>query len=225
MTISQDLAAGQRQPRPAGAVHDHVPQHPEHNPAVGARRRHHAARVQVRARVRPTLDGVPLEPVQNGRVLTWQNLSSRLTPSTPSSCSLIVGAGVARRRVRQPRAGLHQQRHRQRALGRRPPPPCASSPTRPSTAPTSSARCSTTPIANGYQDKGEPGLAGVRVVSARGLIATTDKYGRYHITCAVVPNENRGSNFILKLDERSLPSGYRVDHARTRWSSVRPAAR
>jgi hypothetical protein len=63
---------------------------------------------------------------------------------------------------------------------------------------------------NGYQDKGEKGLSGVRVVSARGLIATTDKYGRYHLTCAVVPNETRGSNFILKLDDRSLPSGYRV---------------
>jgi hypothetical protein len=25
-----------------------------------------------------------------------------------------------------------------------------------------------------------------------------------------VPNESRGSNFILKLDDRSLPSGYRV---------------
>jgi hypothetical protein len=64
--------------------------------------------------------------------------------------------------------------------------------------------------ANGYQDKGETGLGGARVVSARGLIATTDQYGRYHITCAVVPNENRGSNYILKLDERSLPSGYRT---------------
>jgi hypothetical protein len=63
---------------------------------------------------------------------------------------------------------------------------------------------------NGYQDKGENGLAGVRVVSARGLIATTDKYGRYHLTCAVTPNEDRGSNYILKLDDRSLPSGYRM---------------
>lgn len=38
----------------------------------------------------------------------------------------------------------------------------------------------------------------------------TDAHGRFHITCAVVPNQDRGSNFILKLDERSLPSGYRV---------------
>ncbi len=63
---------------------------------------------------------------------------------------------------------------------------------------------------NGYQDKGEPGLAGVRVVSARGLLVTTDAEGRYHIACAAVANEIHGSNFILKLDERTLPSGYRV---------------
>jgi hypothetical protein len=63
---------------------------------------------------------------------------------------------------------------------------------------------------NGRQDKDEKGLPGVRVVTARGLIAATDEYGRFHITCAAVPDEDRGSNFILKLDERSLPSGYRL---------------
>lgn len=64
--------------------------------------------------------------------------------------------------------------------------------------------------ADGYPDTGEKGLGGVRIVSARGLIATTDKYGRFHITCAAIPNEDRGSNFILKLDDRTLPTGYRV---------------
>ena len=63
---------------------------------------------------------------------------------------------------------------------------------------------------NGEQNPGEKGLFGVRVVTARGLIASTDQNGRFHITCAIVPNEDRGSNFILKLDERSLPSGYRL---------------
>jgi uncharacterized repeat protein (TIGR01451 family)/fimbrial isopeptide formation D2 family protein len=64
--------------------------------------------------------------------------------------------------------------------------------------------------ANGYPDTGEKGLPGVRTVTARGLIATTDEYGRFHITCAAVPDEDRGSNFILKLDDRTLPTGYRV---------------
>ncbi len=64
--------------------------------------------------------------------------------------------------------------------------------------------------ANLYPDPGEKGLPGVRLVTARGLIATTDEYGRYHITCATVPDQDRGSNFILKLDDRSLPTGYRL---------------
>jgi uncharacterized repeat protein (TIGR01451 family) len=64
--------------------------------------------------------------------------------------------------------------------------------------------------ANGYQDEGEAGIAGARIATVQGLLSTTDKYGRFHITCAVVPDPDRGSNFILKLDERSLPSGYRV---------------
>ncbi|HEX7962549.1 MAG TPA: hypothetical protein VF493_21750, partial [Terriglobales bacterium] len=60
------------------------------------------------------------------------------------------------------------------------------------------------------QDSGEKGLAGVRVVTAQGLAALTDPYGRFHITSAVTPNEDRGSNFVLKLDDRTLPSGFRM---------------
>jgi len=63
---------------------------------------------------------------------------------------------------------------------------------------------------NGMQDAGEDGLPGVRVVTATGLEATTDAYGRFHITCAITPNEDRGSNFVLKLDDRTLPSGFRM---------------
>jgi len=63
---------------------------------------------------------------------------------------------------------------------------------------------------NGVQDAGEGGLPGVRVVTARGLQATTDQFGRYHITCAITPHESRGSNFVLKLDDRTLPSGFRL---------------
>jgi uncharacterized repeat protein (TIGR01451 family) len=63
---------------------------------------------------------------------------------------------------------------------------------------------------NGMQDNGEEGLPGVRVVTATGLEATTDQYGRFHITCAITPNEDRGSNFVMKLDDRTLPSGFRM---------------
>jgi len=75
---------------------------------------------------------------------------------------------------------------------------------------------------NGYQDDGETGVAGVRVVTARGLAATTDSHGRYHLTCAITPHESRGSNFVLKLDDRSLPSGFRVS---TRPVQVQRATR
>jgi hypothetical protein len=63
---------------------------------------------------------------------------------------------------------------------------------------------------NGEQDPEEPGLHGVRVVTVRGLAARTDQYGRFHITCAVTPREGRGSNFVLKLDDRTLPPGFRL---------------
>ena len=63
---------------------------------------------------------------------------------------------------------------------------------------------------DGYQDQGEPGLPGVRVATVNGLLITTDEYGRYHIACAATPKEGRGSNFIVKLDTRSLPSGLEV---------------
>jgi large repetitive protein len=63
---------------------------------------------------------------------------------------------------------------------------------------------------NGRRTTARRGLAGVRLVTARGLAAITDQYGRYHITCAVTPDEARGSNFVLKLDDRTLPSGFRM---------------
>ncbi len=63
---------------------------------------------------------------------------------------------------------------------------------------------------NGYQGDGEPGIAGARVATVNGLLVTADQYGRYHIACAAVPNAQMGSNFILKLDPRSLPAGYNL---------------
>ncbi|MEZ5707764.1 MAG: putative Ig domain-containing protein [Blastomonas sp.] len=61
---------------------------------------------------------------------------------------------------------------------------------------------------DGNQDEGEPGIPGARVATVNGQLITTDEFGRYHITCAAVPNAQIGSNFVLKLDERSIPAGY-----------------
>ena len=64
--------------------------------------------------------------------------------------------------------------------------------------------------ANGYEDKGEPGIPGVRMATPNGLLITSDAEGRFHVACPMVPNPDRGSNFVMKLDTRSLPSGFRV---------------
>jgi len=61
---------------------------------------------------------------------------------------------------------------------------------------------------NGYPDDGEPGLPAVRLVTVNGDIITTDEHGRYHIPCAIIANNERGSNFLLKADTRTLPLGY-----------------
>jgi uncharacterized repeat protein (TIGR01451 family) len=64
--------------------------------------------------------------------------------------------------------------------------------------------------ANGYQDEGETGIPNVRVATAKGWLITTDTNGLFHVACAAIPQMDRGSNFIMKLDERTLPSGFRV---------------
>ncbi len=63
---------------------------------------------------------------------------------------------------------------------------------------------------SGYQERGELGLPGVRIATAKGWLVTTDKHGRFHVPCAAVPDQRIGSNFIMKLDDRTLPSGYRL---------------
>ena len=154
------------------------------------------------------LEGAPVEPQVNGRELVWDGLEIPVNARQTLQLLLVVGAGVA------------EGEYVNRALVRN----------SMTGAPISGEATATVRVVpdptfdctdvigkvfddrnrNGRQDEGEEGLAGVRVVTARGLIATTDEHGRFHITCAAVPDEDRGSNFILKLDERSLPSGYRL---------------
>ena len=64
--------------------------------------------------------------------------------------------------------------------------------------------------ANGYMDDGEPGLPGVRVVTLNGMLITTDAEGRYHVPCGAIPDAAIGSNFLMKLDVRTLPTGYKL---------------
>ncbi|MGB3243060.1 MAG: hypothetical protein WBB25_00885, partial [Sulfitobacter sp.] len=64
-------------------------------------------------------------------------------------------------------------------------------------------------IAPERPDQSEPGIPGVRLVTPDGILITTDEYGRYSLPCAALPRDI-GSNFMLKLDTRTLPTGYRV---------------
>lgn len=59
------------------------------------------------------------------------------------------------------------------------------------------------------RDQSEPGIPGVRLVTPDGILITTDEHGRYSLPCAALPRDI-GSNFMLKLDTRTLPTGYRV---------------
>lgn len=61
---------------------------------------------------------------------------------------------------------------------------------------------------NGRQDIGEPGLPGVNVITVSGVQITTDMHGRFSASCVDVPEVNASSNFAMKLDTRTLPSGY-----------------
>jgi fimbrial isopeptide formation D2 family protein/uncharacterized repeat protein (TIGR01451 family) len=153
----------------------------------------------------------PVEPVVNGRQLHWQGFDLSYNPAGKAltiKLLLVVGSGVTEGEY------VNRARLVVTASGRQV-----------SVEDTATVRVIPDPDfdctdvigkifddrnLNGNQDEGEAGLAGVRVVTARGLIASSDEHGRFHITCAVVPDEDRGSNFILKLDDRSLPTGYRV---------------
>ena len=61
---------------------------------------------------------------------------------------------------------------------------------------------------DGYQNAGEPGIAGARLMTVDGSLITADSSGRFHVPCAVLPDRN-GTNYSLKLDTNSLPTGYR----------------
>ena len=154
-----------------------------------------------------TLDGARSEPTVNGRTLTWSPVNFALSQSHTIEMVLVVGTGVD--------LGKYVNSVQvNNALG-----------TPISNVATATVLVVEDPImdcsdiigtvfadtnGNAYQDLGERGIPGVRVVTVNGLLITTDQYGRYHIACADIPKQDRGSNFILKLDERTLPTGYRL---------------
>ncbi|HEY6308401.1 MAG TPA: SdrD B-like domain-containing protein, partial [Candidatus Angelobacter sp.] len=154
------------------------------------------------------LDGVPTEPTVAAGQLVWNGLSFGSSDHRTIVLLLAVGAGV----------GEGEFTNRAQALqGLTGQPLSGEATATVRVVPDQTFDCTDVfgkvfddVNRNGHQDPGEKGLSGVRVVTAQGLAATTDQYGRFHITCAIVPNEFRGSNFVLKLDDRTLPSGFRM---------------
>lgn len=67
----------------------------------------------------------------------------------------------------------------------------------------------------------EDGLPGVRLATVDGTNVRTDEHGRFSLPCAALPGEN-GGNFILKLDERTLPSGFTMTTENPRVMRVSP---
>jgi uncharacterized repeat protein (TIGR01451 family) len=165
-------------------------------------------------------DGVATEPAIVGRELIWSNLSLVIDGRHTIKLLLAVGAGVSegefinRAQAVSSLTGTVMSEEAEATVRLVP------DPTFDCTDVTGKVFGDSN--RNGYQDGDEAGLAGVRVVTARGLAATTDAHGRYHFTCAITPNESRGSNFVLKLDDRTLPSGFRVS---TRPVQVQRATR
>ncbi len=153
-------------------------------------------------------DGAPLEPTMNGNQLRWDNIDLASDTRHTLKLLFIVGAGVSEGDYIN-RAQILNNLTGDVSSGE------ATATVR--VVPDPTFDCSDVigkvfddKNLNGYQDEGEPGLPNARVVSARGLIAKSDEHGRFHITCAATPDESRGANYILKVDERSLPSGYRL---------------
>ena len=152
------------------------------------------------------LNGISLEPITKGRQLMWTDLDFPAKQKQQFTLMTLVGAGATEGKyVNQAwlTANEYMLSNVATATVQVVPDPifdCANL----------VGKVFNDKNANGYQDQGELGIAAVRLATAQGLLVTTDEHGRYHVACADIPNRLRGSNFVIKVDERSLPSGFRI---------------
>ena len=153
-----------------------------------------------------SVDAVASEPVKTDRQLSWAGQIIPANGSRRYNLTLIVGAGVTG--GEKVNTGVAENGATGIAISNR-----------------GTAVVSITPNAvfdcsellgkvfedsnrNGYQDENEPGVPSVRLATVNGQLITTDEFGRYHIACAAVPDARIGSNFVLKVDTRTLPIGW-----------------
>jgi len=154
------------------------------------------------------LDGVPREPVMTGRELAWTGLDVTVDRRHTLVLLLAVGSGVGegefvnRAQAVSATNGRTMSNEAQATVRIVPDPALDCTDV--------IGKVFDDANRNGLQDEGEQGIPQVRLATARGLTAMTDQFGRFHITCAITPREDRGTNFVLKLDDRTLPSGFRA---------------
>jgi large repetitive protein len=153
-----------------------------------------------------SVNGAPAEPVKTDRQLSWTGQIIPASGSVRYNLTLVVGAGVTG--GEKVNTGLAQNGTDGSAISNR-------GTAVVSIIPSAIFDCSELlgkvfedTNRNGYQDEGEPGVPGVRLATVNGQLITTDEFGRYHIACAAVPDARIGSNFVLKVDTRTLPLGW-----------------
>ncbi|MEO8200279.1 MAG: OmpA family protein [Gemmatimonadota bacterium] len=157
-----------------------------------------------------SVDGLATEPRREGRTLIWPALAFAANGTRTIHLALVVGSGVEPGEY----SNLAQAFDPRVPTGQD---PAISLPALATVrvVPEPTFACSDLVgrvfddrNGNGAQDAGEVGLPAVRLATARGWLVMTDDVGRYHIACAATPDAELGSNFILKVDARTLPSDY-----------------
>jgi large repetitive protein len=155
-----------------------------------------------------TVNGVPQEPVKTDRTVTWKDQVIPANGSVRYNLTLVVGAGVTG--GEKVNTGLAQVDVTDTPVSNRATAVVTITPSAVFDCSELLGKVFEDADRDGYQDENEPGVPGVRLVTVNGQLITTDAFGRYHIACAAVPDARIGSNFVLKLDNRTLPLGWDV---------------
>ncbi|MEP5509130.1 MAG: SdrD B-like domain-containing protein [Erythrobacter sp.] len=152
------------------------------------------------------VNGEAQEPESNGRMLTWTNQVIPANGTVTYNLALVIGAGVTG--GEKVNTGLAQNNTDGADISNRGTAVVTITPSSVFDCSELIGKVFEDADRDGYQDENEPGVPGVRLATVNGQLITTDEFGRYHIACAAVPNAQIGSNFVLKLDTRTLPLGW-----------------
>ena len=152
------------------------------------------------------VDGVASDPVSTGRMLTWEDQVIPANGAVTYNLALVIGAGVTG--GEKVNTGLAQDGVDGGEISNRGTAVVTIVPSAVFDCSELIGKVFEDADRDGYQDENEPGVPGVRLATVNGQLITTDEFGRYHIACAAVPDARLGSNFVLKVDTRTLPLGW-----------------